>query len=168
MMMLSLCYFGSLQTFLEQTKSLFIHNYDGMPLNKITSTVGLNGVYYVPLNDSYLYNLSIIQCVVSIDLVARVEQGSIRLIFWDLGGQEDLQSLWDKVNILAVTQSCMYSIYVVNDRVRSVWHLATQGITHSSLLQYYAECQGVIYVVDSSDPENLAISSQTFSKECSV
>ena len=29
--------------------------------------------------------------------------------------------------------------------------------------QYYAECQGVIYVVDSSDSENLAISSQTFS-----
>ncbi|XP_064404739.1 ADP-ribosylation factor-related protein 1-like [Halichondria panicea] len=86
-------------TFLEQTKSLFINNYDGMPLNKITSTVGLN--------------------------VARIEQGSTRLIFWDLGGQEDLQSLWDK---------------------------------------YYAECQGVIYVVDSSDPENLAMSSQTFRK----
>ncbi len=32
------------QTFLEQTKSLFINNYDGMPLNKITSTVGLNGI----------------------------------------------------------------------------------------------------------------------------
>lgn len=30
-------------------------------------------------------------------------------------------------------------------------------------LQYYAECHGVIYVVDSSDSENLAISSQTFS-----
>ena len=32
------------------------------------------------------------------------------------------------------------------------------------VLQYYSECHGVIYVVDSSDPENLAISAQTFSK----
>ena len=32
-----------------------------------------------------------------------------------------------------------------------------------SFSQYYAECHGVIYVVDSSDSENLAISSQTFS-----
>ena len=30
--------------------------------------------------------------------------------------------------------------------------------------QYYSECHGVIYVVDSSDPENLAISAQTFSE----
>ena len=29
--------------------------------------------------------------------VARIDQGSTRLIFWDLGGQDDLQSLWDKV-----------------------------------------------------------------------
>ena len=32
-------------------------------------------------------------------------------------------------------------------------------------LQYYSECHGVIYVIDSCDPENLAISAQTFS-EC--
>ena len=32
------------------------------------------------------------------------------------------------------------------------------------VLQYYSECHGVIYVVDSSDPENLAISAQTFSE----
>lgn len=31
-------------------------------------------------------------------LVARVDIASIRMIFWDLGGQEDLQSLWDKVS----------------------------------------------------------------------
>lgn len=70
-----------------------------MPLEKITSTVGLN--------------------------VARVELGPARLIFWDLGGQEDLQSLWDK---------------------------------------YYSECHGVVYVVDSCDPESLAISAQTYKK----
>jgi len=31
------------QTFLEKTKSMFISNYDGMPLDKVTPTVGLNG-----------------------------------------------------------------------------------------------------------------------------
>ena len=29
--------------------------------------------------------------------VARIDMRSARLVFWDLGGQEDLQSLWDKV-----------------------------------------------------------------------
>jgi hypothetical protein len=32
------------------------------------------------------------------------------------------------------------------------------------LLQYYSESHGVIYVIDSCDPENLAISAQTFSE----
>lgn len=30
--------------------------------------------------------------------VARVDVGTVRLILWDLGGQEDLQTLWDKVH----------------------------------------------------------------------
>ena len=30
-------------------------------------------------------------------IVARIDMGSVRLVFWDLGGQEDLQTLWDKV-----------------------------------------------------------------------
>lgn len=33
----------------------------------------------------------------AIVLVARVDSGMVRLILWDLGGQEDLQTLWDKV-----------------------------------------------------------------------
>ncbi|XP_035668134.1 ADP-ribosylation factor-related protein 1-like [Branchiostoma floridae] len=57
-------------TFLEQTKIQFTRNYKGMNLNKITSTVGLN--------------------------VGKIDVGSVRLMFWDLGGQEELQSLWDK------------------------------------------------------------------------
>lgn len=86
-------------TLLEKTKRMYISNYTGMPLDKIRSTVGLN--------------------------VARIEIASVRMILWDLGGQEDLQNLWDK---------------------------------------YYSECHGVIYVVDSCDSENLAISSETFRK----
>ena len=84
-------------TLLERIKDLFIRNYRGIPVEKITSTVGLN--------------------------VGKVDIGSSQLILWDLGGQQDLQSLWDK---------------------------------------YYAECHGVVYVIDSSDPDSLAISAQIF------
>lgn len=57
-------------TYLEQTKIKFTKNYQGMNLNKITTTVGLN--------------------------IGKIDIGHVRLNFWDLGGQEELQSLWDK------------------------------------------------------------------------
>ncbi|GLD65960.1 ADP-ribosylation factor-related protein 1 [Lates japonicus] len=57
-------------TFLEQTKTKFSKNYKGMSLSKITTTVGLN--------------------------IGTIDVGKARLMFWDLGGQEELQSLWDK------------------------------------------------------------------------
>uniref|UniRef100_A0A8C2K407 ADP-ribosylation factor-related protein 1 n=1 Tax=Cyprinus carpio TaxID=7962 RepID=A0A8C2K407_CYPCA len=47
-----------------------IKNYKGMNLSKITTTVGLN--------------------------IGTIDVGKARLMFWDLGGQEELQSLWDK------------------------------------------------------------------------
>ena len=33
-------------------------------------------------------------------IVGKIDIGRVRLNFWDLGGQEELQSLWDKVNLL--------------------------------------------------------------------
>ncbi|XP_041357328.1 ADP-ribosylation factor-related protein 1-like [Gigantopelta aegis] len=57
-------------TYLEQTKTKFNKNYQGMNFSKITSTVGLN--------------------------IGKIDIGRVRLNFWDLGGQEELQSLWDK------------------------------------------------------------------------
>lgn len=86
-------------TFLEQSKTRFNKDYRGMSLSKITTTVGLN--------------------------IGTVDVGKARLMFWDLGGQEELQSLWDK---------------------------------------YYAECHGVIYVIDSTDEERLSESKQAFEK----
>ncbi|EPY87792.1 ADP-ribosylation factor-related protein 1 [Camelus ferus] len=86
-------------TFLEQSKTRFNKNYKGMSLSKITTTVGLN--------------------------IGTVDVGKARLMFWDLGGQEELQSLWDK---------------------------------------YYAECHGVIYVIDSTDEERLSESKHAFEK----
>lgn len=86
-------------TFLEQSKTRLSRGYRGMSLAKITTTVGLN--------------------------IGTVDVGKTRLVFWDLGGQEELQPLWDK---------------------------------------YYAECHGVIYVIDSTDEARLAESKQAFEK----
>ncbi|VDD88449.1 unnamed protein product [Enterobius vermicularis] len=70
-------------TFLEQTKMKFTRGYKMLnPLN-ITSTVGLN--------------------------VGEIEVGSMRLNFWDLGGQEDLRSLWHQY-----FEDCHALIFVVD------------------------------------------------------
>eukprot|EP01137_Pigoraptor_chileana_P004541 Opistho-2@2681 len=57
-------------TLLEQLKHFYNPKYKGIPLEKITTTVGLN--------------------------VAKVDAKKACLIFWDLGGQIELHSLWDK------------------------------------------------------------------------
>ncbi|XP_033097947.1 ADP-ribosylation factor-related protein 1-like isoform X2 [Anneissia japonica] len=57
-------------TFLEQSQMQFDKNYKGGSLEKITTTVGLN--------------------------IGKIDRGHVRLNFWDLGGQEELQALWDK------------------------------------------------------------------------
>ena len=50
--------------------SRFVKNYKGVNLSKITTTVGLN--------------------------IGKIDTNGVRLNFWDLGGQEELQALWDK------------------------------------------------------------------------
>ena len=90
------------QTFLEKTKSLFVRNYSGMPLEKITSTVGLNGttlctLWFIQQVITYQLHFRYFLLRSLLCIVARVDISSARLIFWDLGGQEDLQTLWDKV-----------------------------------------------------------------------
>lgn len=57
-------------TFLEQARCKFNRDYRRIDLNRVASTVGLN--------------------------VGRIETGRIVLNFWDLGGQKELQLLWDK------------------------------------------------------------------------
>ena len=57
--------------------------------------------------------------------IGQVDIARVRLHFWDLGGQTELQSLWDK---------------------------------------YYAECHGVIYMIDSTDKERLEESWRAFDK----
>lgn len=57
-------------TFLEQAKTQFTPGYSGVNLTRITSTVGLN--------------------------IGRLNTAGVRVNFWDLGGQNELQCLWDK------------------------------------------------------------------------
>lgn len=59
------------QTYLEAAKTKLSKNYKGIHPTKITTTVGLN--------------------------IGKIVVGGVQLNFWDLGGQEELQSLWDKV-----------------------------------------------------------------------
>lgn len=48
---------------------------------------------------SVLYSTSSFHWIVLsfFPLVGTIDVGKTRLMFWDLGGQEELQSLWDKV-----------------------------------------------------------------------
>jgi ADP-ribosylation factor related protein 1 len=57
-------------TFLESAKTRFNRDHKGANLAKITTTVGLN--------------------------IGKIDTNGVRLNFWDLGGQEELQALWDK------------------------------------------------------------------------
>jgi len=76
-------------TFLESAKTKLTPNYKGANLSKITTTVGMN--------------------------LGKIDVHGVRLNFWDLGGQEELQSLWDKYY-----SECHAVIYVVDsgDRER--------------------------------------------------
>lgn len=74
-----------LQTYLEATKTKFTKKYKAMNPNRITTTVGLN--------------------------IGKIDVNGVRLNFWDLGGQQELQSLWDKVIIKSFAK---YSPYLSN------------------------------------------------------
>lgn len=71
-------------TFLEHVKKKYATKaYRGIPFDRITPTVGMN--------------------------VGQVDLKSDRLILWDLGGQEELRTLWDKYFI-----DCHGVIYMVD------------------------------------------------------
>lgn len=74
-------------TYLEATKTKFTKKYTAMNPNRITTTVGLN--------------------------IGKIDVDGIRLNFWDLGGQSELQSLWDKYYV-----ECHAVIYIVDSSDR--------------------------------------------------
>ncbi|CAG8609104.1 6632_t:CDS:10 [Ambispora leptoticha] len=85
-------------TLLERIKSIF-NGVVGLSPDKITQTVGLN--------------------------IGKIDLNRARLIFWDLGGQTELRSLWEK---------------------------------------YYAECHGIVFVLDSTDKERIEECKQAFER----
>ncbi|XP_067904330.1 ADP-ribosylation factor-related protein 1 isoform X2 [Heterodontus francisci] len=94
-------------TFLEQTKTKFSKNYKGMNLSKITTTVGLN--------------------------IGTIDVGSTRLMFWDLGGQEELQSLWDKY--YAESHGVIYVIDSTDEERLSESKIAFEKMIASEVLE---------------------------------
>ncbi|XP_013190042.1 ADP-ribosylation factor-related protein 1 [Amyelois transitella] len=74
-------------TYLEATKTKFTKKYKAMNPNRITTTVGLN--------------------------IGKIDVEGVLLNFWDLGGQQELQSLWDKYYA-----ECHAVIYIVDSSDR--------------------------------------------------
>lgn len=74
-------------TYCEAAKTKFTKKYKGMNPNRITTTVGLN--------------------------IGKIDVDGVRLNFWDLGGQQELQSLWDKYYA-----ECHAVIYIVDSSDR--------------------------------------------------
>ncbi|XP_028178669.1 ADP-ribosylation factor-related protein 1 [Ostrinia nubilalis] len=74
-------------TYLEAAKTKFTRKYKAMNPNRITTTVGLN--------------------------IGKIDVDGVMLNFWDLGGQQELQSLWDKYYA-----ECHAVIYIVDSSDR--------------------------------------------------
>jgi len=56
-------------TLLEKLKSIYLKG-EGLPHDRIVPTVGLN--------------------------IGRIEDANVKLVFWDLGGQPGLRTIWEK------------------------------------------------------------------------
>ncbi|XP_037484128.1 ADP-ribosylation factor-like protein 1 isoform X3 [Triticum dicoccoides] len=59
----------NMQTLLEKLKSIYLKG-EGLPHDRIGPTVGLN--------------------------IRRIEDANVKLVFWDLGGQPGLRTIWEK------------------------------------------------------------------------
>uniref|UniRef100_A0A7M4EF74 ADP-ribosylation factor-related protein 1 n=1 Tax=Crocodylus porosus TaxID=8502 RepID=A0A7M4EF74_CROPO len=110
-------------TFLEQTKIRFNRNYKGMSLSKITTTVGLN--------------------------IGTIDVGKVRLMFWDLGGQDELQSLWDKY--YAESHGVIYIIDSTDEERLSESKRAFEKMITSEVL----EGVPILVLANKQDVENL-------------
>lgn len=91
-------------TFLEQTKISMNPGYKGLNLMKISCTVGLN--------------------------IGKIDSDGVVLNFWDLGGQSELQCLWDKVYIgivenhyLILDFFSLLSSIMLNHMQSSMWSI---------------------------------------------
>ncbi len=96
--------YSLVQTVLEKLKATYNPRYDPLPREKICPTVGMNG------------EPSAIKTLAYNDEVGRVDVDRARLVFWDLGGQSELQQLWDKVNFKFFVQiSDVFKVFFMFD-----------------------------------------------------
>lgn len=94
-------------TLLEQIKRIYGNNYSGLPFEKIKTTIGLN--------------------------IGKITVNHVKLIFWDLGGQQELQSLWDKYY-----EECHGIIYVIDssdEKRLEESHKAFESVMHDSHME---------------------------------
>lgn len=94
-------------TLLEQIKRRYGNNYSGLPFEKIKTTIGLN--------------------------IGKISMSHVKLIFWDLGGQQELRSLWDKYY-----EECHGVIYVVDSsdqRRMEESHQSFNSVVHDPHLE---------------------------------
>ncbi|EDO39279.1 predicted protein [Nematostella vectensis] len=93
-------------TLLEQIKRKFCKTYNGIPFEKITTTVGLN--------------------------IGKITISHVKLMFWDLGGQQELRTLWDKY-----FEECHGVIYVIDStdskRLDESHNAFEEALTHKAL-----------------------------------
>lgn len=86
-----------------------LHHYCNIRKSQKTKNNSICFLIHVPVHQLYQKNShsnilttllhSLPVNIVFISLVGKIDIGHVRLNFWDLGGQEELQSLWDKVRI---------------------------------------------------------------------
>lgn len=109
-------------TFLEQAKCKLNKNYKQVDLTRIASTVGLN--------------------------VGKIETSGVILNFWDLGGQKELQLLWDKYFLEA---HCIIWVVDSSDRARLSQSVeAFNSIIRNELLNNLP----LIFVINKQDIPN--------------
>ena len=113
-------------TFLEQAKIQFNPKNRAVSLKSITTTVGLN--------------------------IGKLQTDGVVINFWDLGGQRELQALWDKVS------------FFIENISKCLIYTSLPTHTHA---QYYAEAHGIIYIIDSSDRDRVDESRAAFGKPSS-
>lgn len=95
-------------TYLEQTQTRFNKNYKSTNLSRITTTVGLN--------------------------IGKIDVGKMRFNFWDLGGQEELQLLWDKYYA-----ECHAVVYMIDSAETDRWTSMTSHYIPQNITEYFSE-----------------------------
>lgn len=98
----------------------------GIPLELIPPTVGLNRKFYDMLT----------MLLINISVVAKVDIKHCKVIFWDLGGQERLRSIWK--NYYHESQGLIYLLDAADPKRFEQASRVLGEISATCLFQLYA------------------------------